>query len=97
MILSKKQALRRAADRQHRQLMDAARHIVSRRAIESSVDRIDPAEIVALVFGRHNIRITNDDAADYLNAVLADRGYPLFTDAVTTSVETVSPDAGGEE
>ncbi|MFF1297956.1 MULTISPECIES: hypothetical protein [unclassified Streptomyces] len=96
MIFSKKQAARRTAARQHRQLMAAARHILSRHALEGTVTRINPAEIVALVFGRHAVRITEDEAVDYLNAALADRGYPLFTDAVTSSIEPVSPDAGGE-
>lgn len=77
MSILQTRAARRAATRRHQQLLDAARHTVSRHAVEDTITRIDPAEIVSLVFGRNAIRITEAEALDYLNAVLADRGYPL--------------------
>lgn len=58
--------------------MEAARQIVGRRILDDATDRIVPAEVVALVFGRTGERISEDDARDYLNAVLADRGFPLL-------------------
>lgn len=84
MSILKKHAARRTAARRHQSLMSAARHILSRHAIEGTVTRIDPAEIVALTFGQHAIRITESEAIEYLNAVLADRGYPLYQAAVET-------------
>lgn len=73
----KKQGARRAAARTHRQLLAAANHVVSRSALELGVEHAKPAEIVALVFGRHALRIDEAEALDYLNAVLVERGYPL--------------------
>ena len=86
MSILKKQGARRAAARRHQQLLDAARHILSRHAIENTVTAIDPAEIVAVAFGRYAIRVTEGEATDYLNAVLADRGYPLHQAAVAPAV-----------
>ncbi|MEU9406219.1 hypothetical protein AB0E08_11000 [Streptomyces sp. NPDC048281] len=75
----KKRAARRAASRTHRQMMDAARHVLGRHVLEDTVPHVDPAEVVALVFGRHALRITEQDAIDYLNALFAERGFPLHT------------------
>lgn len=69
---------RRAAARRHRLLMSAASHIVSRRAFYDQVEQAAPAELTALVFGRHGLRIDDAEALEYLNAVLAERGYPLY-------------------
>ncbi|MFI8531773.1 hypothetical protein ACIGMX_16225 [Streptomyces aquilus] len=69
---------RRAAERRHRQGMDAARQIVGRGILDEATDRIVPAAVVALVFGRTGERISADDARDFLNAALADRGFPLL-------------------
>lgn len=74
-----KRAARRAEDRRHQQLLRIAQHIVSRVTLERRIEDIDVAEIVAVAFGRHQLRITEDEALDYLNAVLAERGYPLRT------------------
>ncbi|RSN13762.1 hypothetical protein DMH25_08205 [Streptomyces sp. WAC 01325] len=68
---------RKAADRRHRQLLRAANDVVSRRSLAGTIDDIDPAEIVAIAFGRHELRIDVDEALDYLNAILAERGFPL--------------------
>ncbi|MET8982116.1 hypothetical protein ABZX85_41690 [Streptomyces sp. NPDC004539] len=79
---------RRAAARRHRQLMAAAERIVSRSILYSQVDTAAPADVAALVFGRHGLRIEHDEALDYLNAVLAERGYAL------RRTGTTAPEAG---
>lgn len=79
MIILKKRAARRASARTHQQLMAAAHHVVSRSALELGVEQARAAEVVALVFGRHALRIDESEALDYLNAVLAERGYPLHS------------------
>ncbi|MFF7067330.1 hypothetical protein [Streptomyces pseudovenezuelae] len=68
----------RAAARRHRLLMSAASHIVSRHSLYDQVEQAAPAELAALVFGRHALRIDDEEALDYLNAVLAERGFPLI-------------------
>ncbi|MEU0587246.1 hypothetical protein [Streptomyces sp. NPDC006132] len=75
----KKIRARKAADRRHRQLLRAANHVVSRRALNGQIEQADPAEIIAIAFGRYELRIDDDEALDYLNAVLAERGYALLT------------------
>lgn len=79
---------RRAAVRRHRQLMAAAEQIVSRSILYSQVDKAAPADVAALAFGRHGLRIEQDEALDYLNAVLAERGYAL------RRPDTTTPEAG---
>ena len=69
---------RRAAVRRHRLLMSAAKYIVSRRAVYDQVEQAAPAELAALVFGRYGWRIDDAEALEYLNAVLAERGFPLL-------------------
>lgn len=34
-----------------------------------------PAQVIALAFGRHQLRITEDEAAEYLDAGLVRRGH----------------------
>ncbi|MFJ2162388.1 hypothetical protein [Streptomyces sp. NPDC087856] len=72
---AKKQATRR-----HRDLLSVAQRVVSRATLDRSTGQI--AEVVALAFGRHELRITDDEALDYLNAVLAERGFPLHAAAL---------------
>ncbi|MBT2673970.1 hypothetical protein J7E95_24745 [Streptomyces sp. ISL-14] len=74
----------RTARRRHRHLMEAAHHIVRRHALDDSTDKASGAEVAALVFGWHGLRIADDEALDYLNAVLADRGFPLLPAPETT-------------
>lgn len=73
----KKIKARRVENRRHGQLLAAARHIVGRRIVELNVQDVEPAEVVALAFGRYGLRIDEGEALDYLNADLAERGYPL--------------------
>ncbi|MGC9536548.1 hypothetical protein [Streptomyces sp. UG1] len=80
----KKISERRAERRRHRHLMEAAQHIVRRHALDDSTDTASPAKVAALAFGWHGLRVAEDEALDYLNAVLADRGFPLLPAPETT-------------
>lgn len=71
----------RAAARRHRDLLTVAQRVVSRATLDRSTEQIGLAEITALAFGRHQLRITDAEALDYLNAVLAERGFPLHAAA----------------
>ncbi|GGV13741.1 hypothetical protein [Streptomyces spectabilis] len=74
----KKTRARRAAAVRHRQLLDTAERVVRRHILEGqSGSDATPAEMVALAFGRLALHIDEDEARDYLNAVLVERGYPL--------------------
>lgn len=73
----KKIRAKQATARRHRQLLRAASDVVSRHSLLGETPNADPAEIVAVAFGRHELRIDADEALDYLNAVLAERGFPL--------------------
>lgn len=84
----KKIRARKAAERRHRQLLRAAEHVVSRHIIDQQDTPVDPAAVVAVAFGRYELRITEDEARDYLNAVHAERGYPLRT------ADPSAPEAG---
>ncbi|XUL89709.1 hypothetical protein ACQ86D_26340 [Streptomyces galilaeus] len=90
----KNRAARRAAYRRHQKLLAAARQIVSRHAIEGTVTHVGPAEVVALVFGRHAMRIAEAEAVEYLNAVLVDRGFPLRSMDAPLPVEGVYDRSG---
>ncbi|MEW2272157.1 hypothetical protein [Streptomyces griseofuscus] len=79
---------RRRAFHQHQRLMRVAFKVVSRHAICGDSNTASTAEIVALAFGEHQLRITETEALNYLNAALADRGYPL---------RSAAPQAGGED
>ncbi|MEU0069522.1 hypothetical protein ABZ027_08255 [Streptomyces sp. NPDC006332] len=85
----KKIRAKKAADRRHRQLLLAANHVVNRSVLDRSVEQAAPAEIAAIAFGRYELRISDDEALDYLNAVLAERGCPLRT-ADTNAPEDVA-------
>ncbi|MEV5182893.1 hypothetical protein AB0K88_24345 [Streptomyces werraensis] len=83
----KKHREQRAARRLHRQGMNAARRIVSHHALTNSVADVIPAAVVSLLFGWTGQRITETEARDYLNAVLADRGFPLLPDTHGTETK----------
>lgn len=87
----KEHRARKDADRRHKQLLLAARHVVSRGTLDRRIEDIDLAEVVAIAFGRYQLRITNEEALDYLNAVLAERGYPLRCAHPTPSGATAIP------
>lgn len=73
----------RAAARRHRLIMAATRHIVSRHVIYGDVKQATPGLVVAYLFGQSGLRIGEAEAVDYLNAVLADRGYPLLASSTS--------------
>lgn len=87
----KEHRARKDADRRHKQLLVAARHVVSRGTLDRRIEDIDLAEVAAVAFGRYQLRITEDEALDYLNAVLAERGFPLRTAHPAPSGSTVIP------
>lgn len=80
---------KQAAARRHSQLLRTANDVVSRGSLDRRIADLDPALIVALAFGRYELRVTDEEAIDYLNAALAERGFPLrYTDC------PVEPSAG---
>lgn len=70
----------RRARIRHAQLMtlanDAIRAaILNNQRTSNGLPDVTPTDLVALMFGAHGIHITEDVATDYLDAVLAQRGY----------------------
>ncbi|MFF2411881.1 hypothetical protein [Streptomyces sp. NPDC058092] len=59
----------RHASRRHTRLMRAADHLIYGRTDAE----LDAADLIALVFGRHQLRITETEAVNYLNAGLVRR------------------------
>ncbi|WP_327260016.1 hypothetical protein [Streptomyces sp. NBC_01240] len=60
----------RRANQRHARLMGVADRLV----IGRLADPATPAEVAALAFALHQIRITESEAAEYLNAGLVRRG-----------------------
>jgi hypothetical protein len=67
----------KADRRRHVQLVVAANRAINK--APSSVGP-QPATVIALAFAMHAIRLDEAEARDYLNAALAERGYPLLDD-----------------
>ncbi|WP_217553102.1 hypothetical protein [Streptomyces sp. GbtcB6] len=86
-MLNKSKA-RRTENRRHRALMSVADHVVSRHVIAGDSEQATTGEIIALAFGRHQLRITHAEALDFLNAQLAARSLPLRGRVA----DTVSPE-----
>lgn len=67
------------ARQRHTRLMRVARHLVRDAAVLSSDtaarERITPAQVACLTFVRHQLRIDDEEAADYLAAALVAGGY----------------------
>jgi hypothetical protein len=82
-----KRTARRAEARRHATLLQLADRVVSRHTLHGDSMQATPAEVVALAFGRARMRVTDAEALDYLNAVLADRSLPLLP-APETAPET---------
>jgi hypothetical protein len=59
--------------------MRVAKHLVRGAAVLSSDtaarERITPAQVACLAFARHQLRIDDEEAADYLAAALVAGGY----------------------
>ncbi|MEU4170998.1 hypothetical protein AB0F46_29475 [Streptomyces sp. NPDC026665] len=88
----------KAAARRHGQILRVAGDIVTRGAMERNVQGIDPNRIVAITFGRYRLRVTEDEALDYLNAELAERGYPLhYVDAPAPDDVTIPGQRDGQD
>lgn len=79
----KNRKARRQSAVRHGLLLRVALKVVSRHVIHGDLDQVPSqtlaAEIIALAFGEQQMRITDPEALDYLNAALVDRGYPLRT------------------
>lgn len=77
-ILKNRREARRANQR-HNHLMRAADHLIFGRTNAE----LTAADLIALAFGRHQYRITETEAVDYLNAglVLRNRTHRLTAPA----------------
>lgn len=76
-IRNRRQA--KAERRLHAQLLDAAGQAITKHVLGNGYGvRPEPALVVALAFALYAIRLDADEARDYLNAALAERGYPLL-------------------
>ncbi|MFD6432842.1 hypothetical protein [Streptomyces venezuelae] len=71
---------RRNQRQRHARLLVAAERAISKQLTHGTGQdlRPAPATFIALAFGMFAIRLDNDEARDYLNAALAERGYPLL-------------------
>ncbi|MEU1106565.1 hypothetical protein ABZ408_37245 [Streptomyces tibetensis] len=65
------------AKRRHSRLMRVANHLIREAAVLSSeaATRVTTAEVACLAFARYQLRIDDEEAADYLAAALVARGY----------------------
>ncbi|MFD9984060.1 hypothetical protein ACFWZJ_27175 [Streptomyces massasporeus] len=67
------------AKQRHSRLMKVAKHLVRDASVLSSDtaarEQITPAQVACLAFARHQLRIDDEEAADYLAAALVAGGY----------------------
>lgn len=68
-----KRRARREAQIHHRRLMDAALDLVGYTGEWTA----SPADLIALVFGKHAIEVTEEEAGRYLDAARVSRGQRL--------------------
>jgi len=74
----KKRAEARSASRRHRQIMSAARHMADSPSLwGDETIQMDPEHVIVLAYGRHQIRVTPEEARDALGAALLERGFGL--------------------
>ncbi|QQC89853.1 hypothetical protein [Streptomyces alfalfae] len=66
----------KAASQRHARLMLAANKAINQHILREA--DATPAFVVALAFAMFAIRLDTGEARDYLNAALADGGYPLL-------------------
>ncbi|AZM54148.1 hypothetical protein DMA15_17525 [Streptomyces sp. WAC 01529] len=71
---------RLAARQRHTQLLAAANRTIHTQLLHGNTLRPEPATMVALSFAMFAIRLDAAEARDYLNAALAERGYPLLNE-----------------
>ncbi|QHC33912.1 hypothetical protein [Streptomyces sp. HF10] len=82
----------------HQRLMRLASVLVDRTILASvlvsSVGRpANPADLVALAFGRHQMEVTEEEAARYLDAALVERGERLLRPAGAVELPELDTDA----
>lgn len=65
------------ARQRHTRLMRVANHLVREAMLDptSSPDQVTTTQVACLAFARHQLRIDEDEAADYLAAALVAGGY----------------------
>ncbi|MGV2914470.1 hypothetical protein [Streptomyces alfalfae] len=68
----------KTASRRHAALLAVADQAIHKQLLHGNGMRPGPDKVVALAFSMHAIRLDLDEARDYLNAALAERGYPLL-------------------
>jgi hypothetical protein len=79
----KQRQARKAAARRHARLLRVAKDVVSQGVMDRRFSGIDLKRIVAIAFARYELRITEDEALDYLNGILAEYSLPLrYVDAL---------------
>lgn len=63
----------------HYRLMTAAVHLVRETELRISAEpeHVTYEQVAALAFGRHQIRVEESEAADYLAAALVSRGHGI--------------------
>jgi hypothetical protein len=83
MFAKKRQ--QRAEKLRHQQLLDAAKKLV-----DPFEQPASPADLVALAFGRHQMEVTEEEAARYLDAARVAQGDRL---ALPADVELPEPDS----
>ncbi|CAM5530773.1 hypothetical protein SALBM135S_00868 [Streptomyces alboniger] len=69
---------KKAARRRHSALLAAAEQAIHLQLLHGNGMRPEPDKVVALAFAMFAIRLDLDEAREYLNAALAERGYPLL-------------------
>ncbi|MGI5532502.1 hypothetical protein ACQEVX_35575 [Streptomyces syringium] len=65
------------ARQRHSHLMSVAEHLVRQATLSptASPEQVTATQVACLAFARHEIRLREDEAADYLAAALVARGY----------------------
>ncbi|WP_328743582.1 hypothetical protein OG436_39310 (plasmid) [Streptomyces caniferus] len=67
----------RLARQRHNRLMSAAEHLIREAVLKptTSPEQVTATQVACLAFARHEMRIDEAEAADYLAAALVERGY----------------------
>ncbi|MEV4872856.1 hypothetical protein [Streptomyces syringium] len=67
------------ARKRHIRLMNVAWHLVreAELRVTGEPSQVTAVEVATLAFGRHQLRIEEDEASDYLAAALVTRGHSI--------------------
>ncbi|MFD5398581.1 hypothetical protein ACFWJW_30770 [Streptomyces sp. NPDC127097] len=67
----------RLARQRHVRLMSVAEHLIREAVLKptTSPEQVTAMQVACLAFARHEMRIDEAEAADYLAAALVERGY----------------------